>query len=121
MRQPRPSITREAAVAVNEIEGYLLCQAELRTAGVEGEAFADRMPWLTTAQREEVVRLYAQHRMELSEKVLRALAGRCQELRDEYTARYADLRRRLLCMSVGALLTSVSVCVGTVLTVLVTR
>ncbi|MFI6103270.1 hypothetical protein [Streptomyces sp. NPDC051310] len=121
MRQARPSITRETAAAVNEIEGYLLCQAELRTAGIEGEAFADRMPWLTTAQREEVVRLYAQDRIELSKKLLRAIAARCEELRGEYTARYVTLRRRLLCLSAGALLTSVSVCAGTVLTALLGR
>ncbi|MET9801693.1 hypothetical protein [Streptomyces sp. NPDC006368] len=101
----------QTAADINRVEGYLLRQAELRNAREEGEAFAGRMPWLTTAQHEEVARLYAQDRVELSKKVLRAIAHRCEELRGEYTARYAHLRQRLLCMSVASLISSVSLCV----------
>ncbi|MCP9956533.1 MULTISPECIES: hypothetical protein [Streptomyces] len=104
--------SRETAEGINRVEGYLLAQAELLGARREGEAFARRMPWLTTAQHEEVARLYAEDRIELSKKVLRAIAGRCVELRGEYTARYVRLRQRLLCVSVASLLTSAALCVA---------
>jgi hypothetical protein len=101
------------AAVINEVEGYLLYQAELRTADKEAEAFVRRMPWLTTAQREEVARHYADQRIELSKEVLRAIATRCEELRAEYTARYESLRQRLMCVSTAALITSASLCVST--------
>ncbi|URM89042.1 hypothetical protein LUW75_02300 [Streptomyces sp. MRC013] len=107
---------RETAAGINRVEGYLLAQAELLRAREEGEAFARRMPWLTTAQHEEVARLYAEDRIELSKKVLRAIADRCVELRGEYTARYVQLRQRLLCLSVASLLIAAALCAGAWLT-----
>ncbi|MCQ0025328.1 hypothetical protein M4914_21915 [Streptomyces somaliensis DSM 40738] len=104
--------SRGTAEGINRIEGYLLAQAELLRAREEGEAFARRMPWLTTAQHEEVARLYAEDRIELSKKVLRAVADRCVELRGEYTARYAQLRQRLLCLSTASLLVAAALCAG---------
>jgi len=113
VRQARPAADRGFAAAVNEVEGYLLYQAELRTARQEGEAFARRLPWLTTAQQEEVARHYADQRIELSKHVLRAIAFRCGELRAEYTARYEELRQRLMCISAAAFIASASLCVST--------
>ncbi|OKK04631.1 hypothetical protein AMK26_15025 [Streptomyces sp. CB03234] len=111
MEAPFPT-ERETAAGINRIEGYLLCQAELRRARIEGEAFASRMPWLTRAQHEEVAHLYAQDRIELSQKVLRAIADRCVELQEQYTARYESLRQRLVCLSVAALATSACLYAG---------
>ncbi|GGQ18604.1 hypothetical protein [Streptomyces roseolilacinus] len=113
MTRTTASVTsRETAEGINRIEGYLLARAELLKAREEGEAFARRMPWLTTAQHEEVARLYAEERVEVSKRALRAVADRCVELRAEYTARYTRLRRRLLCASVASLVTAAALCAG---------
>ncbi|MER7112520.1 hypothetical protein [Streptomyces sp. NPDC000229] len=101
------------AAIINHVEGYLLYQAELRTARSEGEAFARRMPWLTTAQQEEVARLYAEDRLELSKTALKAITARCEELKEEYTARYEHLRQRLMRISTATLITSASLCAST--------
>ncbi|MBA4864174.1 hypothetical protein H1V43_23015 [Streptomyces sp. PSKA54] len=102
----RPPEDAEAAAGIAQLEGYLLCQAEIRTARAEGDAFARRMAWLTTAQHEEVARHYADERLALSKELLGAVAARCVELQDEYEARYLALRQRLLCRCVALLLVS---------------
>ncbi|WP_165984132.1 hypothetical protein [Streptomyces sp. YIM 98790] len=94
----------QARLTVEQLEGYLRARAEAAVARRDGEALADRMPWLTTAQREEFVRLYAEDRIGLTRCTLRALTRRCRELRAEYEARYAELRRRLLTVIVAVLL-----------------
>ncbi|MDQ0938557.1 hypothetical protein [Streptomyces sp. V1I1] len=111
MEQPPPT-KQETAAGINKIEGYLLYQAELRTARSEAEAFARSMPWLTTAEQDEIARRYAEQRVNLSKQMLRAIAARCTELNSTYTARYLALRRRLLSLSVACLLLSVALCVG---------
>ncbi|KUH40591.1 MULTISPECIES: hypothetical protein [Streptomyces] len=103
----------EVAAGINRVEGYLLAQAELREAREGGEAFARRMPWLTTAQHEEVARLYAEERVGLSQEALRTVADHCVALRAEYTARYTRLRHRLLCLGVASLVTSATLCTTT--------
>lgn len=116
MRAGHPA-AGEAARGINRIEGYLLAQAERDRARAEAEAFADRLPWLTAGERDEVVRLYAAERMELCRRVLHGVSDRCAELREEYTEHYGRLRRRLftrttvllltaLCLTGSALLTS---------------
>ncbi|WP_194373255.1 hypothetical protein [Streptomyces alkaliphilus] len=95
---------RDIAGGINQLEGYLLVQSELRTARVEGEALADRMPWLTGERREELIRLYAEERMALTRRTLRAVTERCHELRAEYTARYRQLRRRVVCAALAVVL-----------------
>ncbi|MEU0085947.1 hypothetical protein [Streptomyces sp. NPDC006274] len=107
VRQPEA----EVAAGIAKLEGYLLAQSRVREAEREAEEFAGRMPWLTGAQREEVVRIYTEDRIALSRRVLKALVSRANELRAEYTARYEELRRRLLCASVAALLGSIALCV----------
>jgi hypothetical protein len=98
------------AAAVNEVEGYLLCQAELRKAREEAETFACRLAYLTTAQQEEVARAYAEDRIQMSQTALRAVATRCEELRAEYSARYEHLRLRMLCIYVATLAVAGSLC-----------
>lgn len=105
---PEPKDTRapeDVAAGIAEVEGYLLCQAALHTARTEGQAFAARMPWLTADQHEEVARHFAEAHVEVTRSALRSVKARCEELRAEYTARYEQLRRRLL-RTTGALLVS---------------
>ena len=107
----QPETESEIAAGIARIEGYLLARSHVQEAERDAEAFADRMPWLTTGQREEVVRVYTGDRIAVSRRVLEALVARSQELRAEHTARYEELRRRLLCASVAALLGSAVLCV----------
>jgi hypothetical protein len=100
----------EVAAGVNDVEGYLLAQAELREAREAGEAFAHRMPWLTTAQHEEVARLHAEDHIERSMEALRSVAAHSVALRAEYTARHTRLRQRLLGLAVASLATSAALC-----------
>ncbi len=87
----------ETAAGLAQLEGYLAAQTYRKGARVEAEAFAERLPWLTTAQHEDVVRAYTEDRMALTRRVLEGVVERCSELRGEYTARYEQLRRRLFC------------------------
>ncbi|MES4904444.1 MULTISPECIES: hypothetical protein [unclassified Streptomyces] len=98
----------EIEAGIARLEGYLLCQSELGDARAEAEAFAGRLAWLTAAQREEVVRLYTEERVELSRRMLRRIVDRCEELRAEYTTRYDELRRRLLCRCVAGVVAAMT-------------
>ncbi|MCL6732204.1 hypothetical protein PWE32_08190 [Streptomyces neyagawaensis] len=55
-----------------------------------------RMPWLTTAQAEDVTAHYLRRRMDLTRQILLATTERAGQLREEYETRYAALRRSLL-------------------------
>ncbi|MGW7262216.1 hypothetical protein [Streptomyces sp. NPDC054842] len=92
--------------AVNEVEGYLLVQAELQAAQREAHDFTERMPWLTTAQGEEVARQYVEERIRLTRLTLTTVVRRASLLRDEYEARYALLRARVLKFSALVVCTS---------------
>ncbi|MFE2537113.1 hypothetical protein, partial [Streptomyces sp. NPDC059371] len=81
------------------VEGFLLLQAQYEAAQREAQRFTERMPWLTTAQQEEVIRQYVQERRHLTRLTLTAVAWRSHRLREEYEARYALLRARLLKLS----------------------
>ncbi|MEU4201987.1 hypothetical protein [Streptomyces sp. NPDC045470] len=84
------------AEAINEIEGYLLWEAEKDRARTRARDFSDRLPWLTRAQREEVERQYQADQLEFSRAYLRRIAARSGELRAEYEGVYRVLRRRLV-------------------------
>ncbi|MGW5176468.1 hypothetical protein ACWERY_19180 [Streptomyces sp. NPDC004082] len=92
-RDPLPPA---AAAGLNDLEGFLMVQAEYQAAEREARAFTDRMPWLTTAQQEEVARQYVAERIRLNQRALSTIVGRTRALRGEYEARYAFLRARLL-------------------------
>ncbi|MGW8375490.1 hypothetical protein [Streptomyces sp. ODS28] len=77
-----------------QLEGYLLWNAEVAEAHRQARDFADRLPWLTSTQREEVERVYADDRITVSRGVLTRIAGRAGELRSEYSAAYRQLRLR---------------------------
>ncbi|MET8785749.1 hypothetical protein [Streptomyces sp. NPDC004589] len=80
----------------NEVEGYLLLQAEREQAQREAEALCARLPWLTGGQAEDLARHYTEQRLGLTRQALQATADRAKRLRGEYEARYATLRHALL-------------------------
>ncbi|MCH0567557.1 MULTISPECIES: hypothetical protein [unclassified Streptomyces] len=90
-------VTEEQAAALTrQIEGYLRAQRDREQARAEAEAFCARLPWLTSAQAEDVARHYAERRLELTRQTLRHTVRHAGELRREYEARYAALRHRLI-------------------------
>jgi hypothetical protein len=78
------------------LEGYLYWQAETVRAQQDAELFADRLPWLTSGQREDVISLYRQERLASSRAFVDRIADRVRELRQEYTARYRQLKIRVV-------------------------
>jgi hypothetical protein len=86
----------DAAALVNSVEGYLLARTHEEDARREAAEICARMSWLTSAQAEDVTRQYVRQRMVVTRRMLQTTADRAIELRGEYEARYAALRRELL-------------------------
>nr|WP_042417039.1 hypothetical protein [Streptacidiphilus anmyonensis] len=84
------------------LEGYLYWQAETARAQEEAERFADRLPWLTSGQREDVIRLYREERLVTSRAFLDRIAERVRGLQQEYAARYQQLKIRVVAASFAA-------------------
>ncbi|MFD8542446.1 hypothetical protein [Streptomyces sp. NPDC059649] len=89
-------LDRQSAALANEVEGYLLVQAEREQARREAEALCARLTWLTTGQAQDLARHYTDQRLGLTRQALQVTADRAKRLRGEYEARYATLRRTLL-------------------------
>ncbi|MEW9518413.1 hypothetical protein [Streptomyces tubercidicus] len=87
--------------AVNEIEGFLLWEAEKDRARTRAEAFCAGLPWLTETQRREVELRYCQDQREASRAYLERIATRSAALRTEYEGVYRALRRRLITAFLG--------------------
>nr|WP_202537460.1 hypothetical protein [Streptomyces sp. SID8350] len=85
-----------------QLEGYLLWNAEIERARAQARRFTDQLPWLTTAQREDVERVYLTERVAASRDALTRVRDRAAELRGEYTARYERLRARCVALAVTA-------------------
>nr|WP_206312817.1 hypothetical protein [Streptomyces sp. 196(2019)] len=85
-----------------QLEGYLLWNAEIERARAHARRFTDQLPWLTTAQREDVERVYLTERVAASRDALTRVRDRAAELRGEYTARYERLRARCVALAVTA-------------------
>ncbi|MFG2195731.1 hypothetical protein [Streptomyces sp. NPDC048639] len=103
--------------AINEIEGFLLWEAERSAAHAHAATFCAGLPWLTDSQREEVERHYAEDRLTASRAYLERVGARSAELRAEYEAVYQALRRRLVaafvvCAALMAAVTTVAVLTG---------
>lgn len=96
MEQPTPDSTR----GLVQLEGYLLWNAEVADARHRARELCEQLPWLTTAQREDVERVYAADRLAASRATLTRIAERSVSLRAEYTARYEQLRRRCVATAV---------------------
>ncbi|MEE1731169.1 hypothetical protein ACFV2I_25405 [Streptomyces microflavus] len=103
---------KDSARGLAQLEGYLLWNAEVERARTQARRFTDELPWLTTAQREDVERVYLTDRVAVSRESLTRVRDRAAELRGEYTARYDRLRVRCVALSVVAV--GAVTCVGTV-------
>ncbi|MFF5337192.1 hypothetical protein [Streptomyces sp. NPDC013181] len=95
-----PGPEAESARGLAQMEGYLLWNAEVEQARRLARRFTDQLPWLTTAQREDVERVYTAERTAESRVVLARISARALQLRGEYTARYRRLRARCVAAAV---------------------
>ncbi|MFF3753093.1 hypothetical protein ACFYYH_21925 [Streptomyces sp. NPDC002018] len=93
---------QDSARGLVQLEGYLLWSAEVGDARARAVRFCEQLPWLTTAQREDVERVYVADRLALSKAMLVRISERAAELRDEYTERYRRLRTRCVAAAVLA-------------------
>ncbi|MFD9421310.1 MULTISPECIES: hypothetical protein [unclassified Streptomyces] len=107
---------KDSARGLAQMEGYLLWNAEVEEARREARRFTGQLPWLTTAQREDVERVYLMDRMTLCRESLTRVSGRAAELRGEYTERYEQLRAR--CVAASGLAVSAVIGACTALTLL---
>ncbi|WUD70531.1 hypothetical protein OG937_01855 [Streptomyces sp. NBC_00510] len=96
---------------IAQCENFLSWHAAISDAKAAAETFADRMPWLTTAQRREVLRLYVADRLDQTCAAVTLISERERELSSEYNRRYSALRRRLLRRVVAVALVAAAVCV----------
>ncbi|WP_309058379.1 hypothetical protein [Streptomyces sp.] len=115
-RDPRPKAGQVSAL-VAEVEGHLMARAHLDEARREAEELCAGLPWLTSAQAEDLTRRYMHRRLDFTRRMLRGTAERAAQLRQEYEARYAELRRALLRRHV-ACACAVLVCAGGLSTLL---
>ncbi|KIF66683.1 hypothetical protein HY68_32665 [Streptomyces sp. AcH 505] len=95
-------LDKDSARGLAQLEGYLLWNTEVHEARSQAALFAEQLPWLTTAQREEVEQVYTADRLRVSRAVLVRIRERSEELRDEYTARYQQLKGRCVALTVVA-------------------
>ncbi|MBY8879631.1 hypothetical protein [Actinacidiphila acidipaludis] len=79
---------------LRQVEGFLMWHAEVAQAQRDATAFTERLPWLTTAQREEVERVYVDDRTAASRVMLQRICDRAVELRAEYAANYLRMKAR---------------------------
>jgi hypothetical protein len=105
---------KNSARGLAQLEGFLLWNAEVERARRQARRFTDQLPWLTTAQREDVERVFIAERVTASREALSRIRDRAAELREEYTGRYARLRARCVAFSAGAV--GAVTCLATALT-----
>ncbi|MFF8917591.1 hypothetical protein ACF08M_30860 [Streptomyces sp. NPDC015032] len=108
---------KETARGLAQLEGYLLWSAAVEEARRQADRFTDELPWLTTAQREDVRRVYTADRVAASRTMFRRVRARAAELRGEYDARYRRLRAR--CVAVVVVLVGAVVGACTAVSLLV--
>lgn len=90
----------ESARGLTRLEGHLLWAAEVEDARRQADRFTGHLPWLTTAQREDVERVHIAERLAASRMSLMRIRGRAAELRAEYERRYRQLRARCVAAAV---------------------
>jgi hypothetical protein len=83
------------AAGISEIERYLKVQADIGRARQEAEAFTERLPWLTTAQRRDVAAAYTRQRLHTAHQHQQALSARCADLETVYERRVRQLRMHI--------------------------
>ncbi|MFH9955866.1 hypothetical protein ACH4OX_16830 [Streptomyces roseolus] len=91
----------EATVGIARLEGYLLVQRARNDAAEAGTAFARRFAWLGPQEQAEVARAFAEEHLSVRRRMLQVTVARADELREEYSRRYAFLRRRLVATVLG--------------------
>ncbi|MEV6147948.1 MULTISPECIES: hypothetical protein [unclassified Streptomyces] len=89
----------DSARGLVRLQGYLVWNAEVEEARRRAARFTGQLPWLTTAQREDVERVYTADRLAASRATLRRVSARAAALRGEYEARYRVLKAR--CVATG--------------------
>ncbi|MFH9609631.1 hypothetical protein [Streptomyces sp. NPDC017448] len=104
---------KESARGLVQLEGFLLWSAEVEQARRQARRLTEQLPWLTTAQREDVERVFIVERVTAARETLSRIRDRADELREEYTGRYARLRARCVAVSAGAV--GAAACLGTAL------
>ncbi|WP_329342553.1 hypothetical protein OG866_40405 [Streptomyces sp. NBC_00663] len=87
---------------LNDIEGHLLLVSTREEGRTAAQRFTTPLYWLTDAQRAEVEGRFEAEYLALARASWQHTAMRAGRLRDEYEARYRNLRRRLLaCLLLG--------------------
>lgn len=99
---PDERLRSEVSRGVTQVEGYLLWQGELAEARRSAKVFADKLPWLTTGQRDEIVRLYTSERVAYSAAAVVRNAERIRIIQSQYVARYRLLKARVLGAALAA-------------------
>lgn len=77
---------------VGEVEGYLKAQTYYLEAREEAYELCARMPWLTSAQAEEMTRHYVEENIR---RTRHTLIRHIDDLRTQYEGRYQRLRSSL--------------------------
>ncbi|MFG2887947.1 hypothetical protein [Streptomyces sp. NPDC048248] len=97
-REPAP----DPAAGIGSLEAFLAAEIERDHARKKAEAFADQLPSLTSAERQQLTRLYTHERLAESKRLRRRLA-------QQQAAHEARERLRRRCITVAVLLGSFSV------------
>lgn len=113
-REVRVNPRQDSALGLNRLEGHLLWAAEVEEARRRADRFTGELPWLTTAQREEVERVYRADRIAASRAALERICERAAELRVEYETRYRRLRARCVALALLAVASGVGTAIAAV-------
>ena len=79
-----------------DVEGHLLLAATREEGRTAAERFTAPLHWLTDTQRTEVERRFEAEYLALARDSWQHTSTRAGRLREEYEAKYRELRRRLL-------------------------
>ncbi|MFD6250261.1 hypothetical protein [Streptomyces roseolus] len=99
----------EATVGIARLEGYLMAQRFRSEAAEAGTAFVRRFTWLGPHEQAEIARAFAEEHLSLRRRMLQVTVARADELRAEYSRRYAFLRRRLVAAGLGLVAAALAV------------
>ncbi|MFJ8487283.1 hypothetical protein ACIRBZ_02700 [Streptomyces sp. NPDC094038] len=86
----------EERALVAQIEGHLLLAATREEGRRAAARLANRVGWLTDAQRADLEGHFEAEYLSLAGKSWRRTSERGEQLRREYETRYRSLRQRLL-------------------------
>ncbi|GAA3496136.1 hypothetical protein GCM10019016_032370 [Streptomyces prasinosporus] len=107
--------SREAALGLHQIEGYLHLEAGRREAHRRARDFARELPGLTTDQRLVIEQAYAREQEEDALRVTRHIAERIRRVEDRYAARHRRLAREMAVAMGVVTLGLIGLCVAVIL------